>query len=78
MAPYSSILAWRIPWTGAWQAVVQSRLSDFHFFFFCMFTPLCLHLRATDKHIKSEEFFHGEFQINLEAERLFRGKEKKE
>ena len=43
MAPHSSILAWRIPWTeepgglrGAWQAAVRgvtksrTRLSDFH------------------------------------------------
>ena len=23
IATYSSILAWEIPWTGAWQAIVQ-------------------------------------------------------
>ena len=34
IAMHSSILAWRIPWTGAWQATVlrvaksQTRLSD--------------------------------------------------
>ena len=34
MAIHSSILAWRIPWTGAWQAMVhgaaksQTRLSN--------------------------------------------------
>ena len=40
MAPHSSTLAWRIPWTGgAWCAVVhvvvksQTRLSDFPFTF---------------------------------------------
>ena len=77
MATYSSILSWRIPWTGAWQAIVQSQLSDFNFFFFFyMFTSLYLHLRATDKHIKPEVFFHSEFQINLEVERLFRGDKK--
>ena len=37
MATHSSILAWRIPWTGAWQATVcgitksQTRLSNSHF-----------------------------------------------
>ena len=24
MATYSSILAWTVPWTGAWQSTVQS------------------------------------------------------
>ena len=41
MAPHSSTLAWKIPWTegGAWQAAVhevaksQKRLSDFTFAF---------------------------------------------
>ena len=34
MATHSSILAWEIPWTGAWQAIVrrvtksQTQLSD--------------------------------------------------
>ena len=38
IATHSSILAWRIPWTGAWWATVdgvrksQTRLSDFHSF----------------------------------------------
>ena len=37
MATHSSILAWRIPSTGAWQATVygvpksQTQLGDFHF-----------------------------------------------
>ena len=37
MATHSSILAWRIPWRGAWWATVHrvahswTRLSDFHF-----------------------------------------------
>ena len=37
MATHSSILAWRIPWTGAWQATVcgitksQTQLSNSHF-----------------------------------------------
>ena len=37
MATHSSILAWRIPWTGAWQAIVcgvtksQTWLSNSHF-----------------------------------------------
>ena len=36
-ATHSRILAWRIPWTGAWQATVheaaksRTRLCDFHF-----------------------------------------------
>ena len=36
MATYSSILAWRIPWTEAWRATVHevakswTRLSNFH------------------------------------------------
>ena len=42
MAPHSSTLAWKIPWTegGAWQAAVhevaksQKRLSDFTFTFY--------------------------------------------
>ena len=32
MATHSSILAWRIPWTGAWWATKSwTRLSDFTF-----------------------------------------------
>ena len=36
MATHSSILAWRIPWTGSWRATVhgvaksQTQLNDFH------------------------------------------------
>ena len=39
MATHSSILAWRIPWTGAWWSTVhgvtksQTRLSDYNFHF---------------------------------------------
>ena len=39
MAPHSSTLAWKIPWTGAWWAAVHgvaegwTRLSDFTFTF---------------------------------------------
>ena len=40
MAPHSSTLAWKIPWTGAWQAAVhgvaksRTRLSGFAFTFY--------------------------------------------
>ena len=39
LAPHSSTLAWKIPWTGAWWAAVhgvaegRTRLSDFTFTF---------------------------------------------
>jgi len=33
MAPHSSILAWRTPWTVHGVAKSQTRLSDFHFHF---------------------------------------------
>ena len=41
MATHFSILAWKIPWTGAWWATVhevaksRTRLSDSHFHFSC-------------------------------------------
>ena len=37
-ATYSSILAWRIPWTAHGVAKSQTRLSDFHF----RYTPVFL------------------------------------
>ena len=58
MATYSSILAWRIPWTGAWWIIVQSWLSAFHFFFFffaCLLLCVCISEQLTN--ISSQGYF---------------------
>ena len=47
MATHSRTIAWKIPWTGTWQATIhgvtksRTRLSDFtfHFYFFTLSPP---------------------------------------
>ena len=60
MAPHSSTLAWKIPWTGAWWAAVHevtkswTRLRDFTFTF---------HFHALEKEMATHSrFLPGESQ----------------